>query len=69
MKKLKQAALVLILLLPISLVSLAQTQTIFDGTKKINGAEIYCKVIGSGEPILVVHGGPGLAHDYLHRAI
>lgn len=67
MKKLKQAALVLILLLPISLVSIAQTQTIFEGTKKINGAEIYCKVIGSGEPILVVHGGPGLAHDYLYQ--
>ena len=40
-------------------------KTIFDGIKKINGMDIYCKVIGSGEPLLIVHGGPGLSHEYL----
>lgn len=61
----KKGTLTLILLLILTLITLAQSKTGFDGIKKINGAEIYCKVIGNGEPILVVHGGPGLAHNYL----
>lgn len=28
-------------------------------------AEIYVKTIGEGDPLIVVHGGPGLAHNYL----
>lgn len=31
----------------------------------INGAKIFCKTLGDGEPLVIVHGGPGLAHDYL----
>lgn len=31
----------------------------------VNNAELYCKTIGKGKPIVVVHGGPGLCHDYL----
>lgn len=34
-------------------------------TKKINNAEIFIRTIGDGEPIVVVHGGPGLGQDYL----
>ncbi len=34
-------------------------------TKKINNAEIFIRTIGIGEPIVVVHGGPGLGNDYL----
>lgn len=41
----------------------AQVQ--FEGIKHVNGTDIYYKVIGSGDPILIVHGGPGLNHDYL----
>lgn len=37
----------------------------FSGIKQINGAGIYCKVIGEGEPIIIIHGGPGLSHNYL----
>ncbi|MFA6598944.1 MAG: alpha/beta hydrolase [Ignavibacteriaceae bacterium] len=37
----------------------------FEGVKRINGTEIFCKVVGKGKPIIIVHGGPGLAHDYL----
>lgn len=37
----------------------------FSGIKLINGAEIYCKVMGDGEPLIIIHGGPGLAHNYL----
>lgn len=36
-----------------------------EGLVESSGAEIYYKVIGSGEPIVVVHGGPALEHTYL----
>ena len=39
----------------------------FEGLEKINGTEIFCKVIGKGDPLVIVHGGPGLAHDYLYE--
>jgi len=35
------------------------------GLLQINGTELYVKRIGSGEPIVVVHGGPMLEHGYL----
>lgn len=35
-----------------------------EGTKQINGVTLYYKIIGEGEPIVVVHGGPGLDHSY-----
>ena len=28
------------------------------------GVELYYKIIGEGEPILILHGGPGLDHSY-----
>ncbi len=31
----------------------------------INGAKIFTKAAGSGIPLLILHGGPGLSHDYL----
>ena len=34
------------------------------GTKEVNGTRLHYKIIGKGEPILVIHGGPGLSHDY-----
>jgi len=36
-----------------------------EGTKEINGTKLYYKVVGKGEPFLVIHGGPGLNHKYL----
>lgn len=30
----------------------------------INGTKLFVKVLGSGEPLLIIHGGPGLSHDY-----
>lgn len=30
----------------------------------VNGGKIYCRVIGSGEPLVIVHGGPGMEHTY-----
>lgn len=34
------------------------------GTKQINGVALYYKIIGEGEPIVILHGGPGLDHSY-----
>jgi proline iminopeptidase len=28
-------------------------------------ADLYCRVIGKGAPLIIVHGGPGLSMDYL----
>ena len=35
-----------------------------EGYVNANGVMIYYKIIGHGEPLLVVHGGPGASHDY-----
>lgn len=39
-------------------------KVVFEGLKDINGTQLYFKVIGEGEPLLIVHGGPGLNHNY-----
>jgi proline iminopeptidase len=36
-----------------------------EGISNINGTQLFIKTIGQGEPIVVVHGGPGLNHTYL----
>ncbi len=36
-----------------------------EGTRAVEGAELYYKTVGVGEPIVVVHGGPGFEHSYL----
>jgi len=43
----------------------AKTPTPTDGQlRPINGTQLYVKTIGQGEPILIIHGGPGLDHTY-----
>ncbi|MCB0494220.1 MAG: alpha/beta fold hydrolase [Cyclobacteriaceae bacterium] len=39
----------------------AQTK---EGLQELNGTPLYLKTIGEGEPIVVVHGGPGMNHSY-----
>ncbi len=34
-------------------------------TVEINGVNHFIKKMGQGEPIVVLHGGPGMFHDYL----
>ncbi|PKP46294.1 MAG: hypothetical protein CVT95_07200, partial [Bacteroidetes bacterium HGW-Bacteroidetes-12] len=41
------------------------TGKVEDKNIEINGINHYFKIIGTGEPILVLHGGPGLFSDYL----
>jgi proline iminopeptidase len=35
-----------------------------EGFVDANGVMIYYKILGRGEPLLIVHGGPGASHDY-----
>ncbi|MDP4292235.1 MAG: proline iminopeptidase-family hydrolase, partial [Bacteroidota bacterium] len=35
-----------------------------EGFVDANGVLIYYKSIGSGQPLMIVHGGPGASHDY-----
>ncbi len=37
-----------------------------EGIKNINKIDIFYKIIGTGEPVVIVHGGPGLGHNYLY---
>lgn len=32
----------------------------------INGAHLWIESVGKGEPVLVIAGGPGCAHSYMH---
>ena len=36
----------------------------FEGTRKINGTNLFFSVKGNGEYLLVIHGGPGFNHSY-----
>lgn len=47
-----------------SQVVFAQPEAGFEGLKPVNGTSLYLKQSGTGEPVLFVHGGPGLSHDY-----
>jgi proline iminopeptidase len=45
----------------------AATANVFpqqEGFVDANGVMIYYKVMGRGEPLMIVHGGPGASHDY-----
>jgi proline iminopeptidase len=35
-----------------------------EGFVDANGVLIYYKMFGKGQPLLIVHGGPGASHDY-----
>ncbi len=55
----------ILIFLIIFLSSTAWSQTTkLDGITKINGTNLYIKVTGEGESLLVLHGGPGLNHAY-----
>lgn len=56
---------ILIILCCLSLTNVfGQSLKTEEGYKDVNGAKIYYKTIGQGEPILFLHGGPGLEHSY-----
>jgi proline iminopeptidase len=32
---------------------------------EVRGAKLFCRIMGAGDPLIVLHGGPGLSQDYL----
>lgn len=34
-------------------------------TIQAEGAQLFCRAIGAGNPLIVIHGGPGMSQDYL----
>lgn len=32
---------------------------------QVQDAKLFCRTIGKGQPLIVIHGGPGLSQDYL----
>jgi proline iminopeptidase len=45
--------------------SAAGVYKIEEGFVDVSGVFIYYKALGSGEPLVILHGGPGASHDYL----
>ncbi|HNJ04230.1 MAG TPA: hypothetical protein PLB73_08270, partial [Leptospiraceae bacterium] len=39
-----------------------------EATVLVPRGSIYYKVMGKGQPIILVHGGPGLDHRYMFQA-
>jgi len=59
--KMKKLLLVSMLLVVVS-VSCSNTPVIEEGYLDINGTTLFYKTMGSGDPIVVLHGGPGFDH-------
>ncbi len=47
----------------------ASAQRARQGLLSLESARIFYEVVGDGEPIIVVHGGPGLDHSYLQPGL
>jgi proline iminopeptidase len=61
--------LFLILLSLISLSSLGQKQNNKEAFKRVNSVDLFYRSMGEGEPIIAVHGGPGLDEGYFHPSL
>ena len=57
-----------ILMLSVVLVSISgcshKVDIVYNGMVSINGTELFVNVSGEGEPLVLLHGGPGFSHDY-----
>jgi proline iminopeptidase len=43
-----------------------QKENVEEGYKKVNGVNHFYKIVGQGEPFILLHGGPGMYHDELY---
>ena len=61
--------LLLSILLPIACQAAANTHEEPLQTKEIfvpvPQGELFCQVIGKGDPLIIIHGGPGMSQEYL----
>jgi proline iminopeptidase len=49
--------------------SAAEAQRARQGLLSLDDARLFYEVVGEGEPVIVVHGGPGLDHSYLQPGL
>lgn len=42
-----------------------KSMKIEEGLVEVNGVQLYYKVLGEGEPVVILHGGPGFDHMYM----
>jgi proline iminopeptidase len=54
--------ILIVFLVALVSVSCTDVPSIEEGFLQINGASLFFKTMGSGEPIVVLHGGPGFDH-------
>lgn len=47
----------------------ASAQRVRQGLVSTEDARIFYEVVGDGDPVIVVHGGPGLDHNYLRPGL
>ena len=48
----------------VALAGCADAPSEIEGLQEINGTRLFVKTMGQGEPIVIVHGGPGFDHSY-----
>lgn len=46
-----------------------QTLPTRQGLITLDSAQLFYEVVGTGDPIIVIHGGPGLDHNYLRPGL
>lgn len=63
-RRIFRIALLCFVLAGIGTVQAQEKEPSFAGQMPVNGTELYVKVFGEGDPILVIHGGPGISHGY-----
>ena len=44
---------------------MSRTEYTEEGTVSVNSVELYYKIMGEGEPVVVLHGGPGFDHIHM----
>ncbi len=59
---------ILLLIIISFIIASCSNDSIFieEGYKDINGVNHYYKIVGEGEPYILLHGGPGMYHDELY---
>lgn len=56
--------LLLVMILALLPAAAATKYSMEEGFVDANGLMLYYKIIGQGEPLVILHGGPGASHDY-----
>ena len=58
--------IILILLAAFSTIyACAATASVQETFVPVDHAKLFCRVMGKGDPLIVIHGGPGLSQEYL----